>query len=254
MKQTQVCDLWTQVIETTPHIPDLKWWGKMLLYLLILLVSCYGVFWVFSWSVIHFIDLENEEKYLWGIFFEDESKLLDMSTLTYSLPEEKSYDIYILEEESENAFAMVWARLMITRGLLESIAYEEELLFIIGHEIHHLENRDALRNFVLHAPLSLSLSLLGFDAGLPLDQILQIFVHANSRAVERKADQGWIELLHELELNSECAIGFFERNGAESEKYFELFSTHPLSKERIEFIRSSKGSFEDKECTPFTYS
>lgn len=253
MNKVESLDLWQNQDEATPLKPDLWWALKMLSITLWAIAGCFVIFWWFSYALISFISLEDEEKYFWNIFVDDNTELLDFSRLEYSLPEWKDYEVYIMEEDTENAFAAIWARLFVTRWLLENVATEEELLFIIGHEISHLENRDALRSFLINAPLTLTMSLLWMDVWIPMQQISSLFINQNSREVERTADTWWVALLQELWLNTECAVWFFERNGTENEKYFEMFSTHPVSSERVEFIKNSAWELSGKECTEFTY-
>ncbi len=251
-KEIEKIELPINIHEALPLRPNLRWAMITLGYLIAAIVFCYVAFWIFAWSVLLIIDLEKEKKYLGPLFLDTSLEKLDMSRLQYRLPQSKDYDIYILEEEAENAFAMIGATLMITRWLLEAIQYEEELLFILGHEIEHLENRDALRWLLVHAPMTLGLAFLGFDSGIPISEIAQIFSNTQSRSLERSADAWGVELLHDLQLNTRCAIWFFERNQEDWEQYGVYFSTHPISSERIAFIEESAWEFWEKECTEFT--
>lgn len=239
-----------QVEEASPLKPDFKWGAIMLGIVWAIIISLYLFYSFFASLVISLVNIEAEQKYLWPIFATAFSgELLDMSEYKYSLPEDKSYDIYILDDDMENAFASVWGRLMVTQGLLDNVENQEELFFILGHEIEHLENRDPLRALLVHAPISVSLILLWFDAWLPVSKINNMFSNLKSRKAEHMADKWWIELLHRLGANTACAATFFERNGSDTEKYIELFSSHPVSQDRIDFITESAGDFQEKECT-----
>jgi predicted Zn-dependent protease len=96
--------------------------------------------------------------------------------------------VRIIEDDQENAFASLGAQLMITRGLLDAIETQEELFFILGHEMMHLENRDPMRALLVHAPLTMSLALLGFDGSIPLSKVNEYFIKLKSREAEHLAD------------------------------------------------------------------
>ncbi len=74
--------------------------------------------------------------------------------------EENPYELQlaILEEESPNAFAVPGGAIYVTRGLLDSVESENELAFVLGHEIGHFRNRDHLRGLGRGLIVSLALS------------------------------------------------------------------------------------------------
>ncbi len=240
-----------QVKEPTPWNPDFIWWLKMAGIFLGIIVCAYVSFYALSKIALHYIDIEKEKEYFWEIFLDNFSgSLLDESILHYPLPEEIRQDVYIVYEWESNAFATIGAKILVTDSLLDEVENQEELLFIIGHEMAHRENQDALRAFLVHAPFSVTMMLLGFDSTLPYSEISHLMVRYIDRNIESQADQWGIELLDSLWLNAECAIWFFERNMIPWEQFTKFISTHPISQERIDFIRESAWKNKDKPCTP----
>lgn len=70
-----------------------------------------------------------------------------------------------------------------------------------------------------------------------------------SRENESKADDAGIVFLTNLGLNPICATGFFERNKNGFEKYTKVFSSHPISEERIKKLLNTR-THPEKPCTP----
>lgn len=121
----------------------------------------YGIFLGFSRGAMLFFDIENEREYFGEFFLEDEEiSAFSGEILSYELPVEVRDDIYILQSEEVNAFATIGAKILITSEMLKTVQNQEELLFIIGHEMAHREKQDALRSFLVHAPFSLSMMML----------------------------------------------------------------------------------------------
>ncbi|TGK33421.1 peptidase M48 [Leptospira gomenensis] len=49
------------------------------------------------------------------------------------------YSVFIMEEESPNAFALPGGVIFVTRGLLSTLKSENELIAVLAHEIGHIE-------------------------------------------------------------------------------------------------------------------
>ena len=70
------------------------------------------------------------------------------------------YNIYLQDSQEANAFATLGGNIIVTSALLENIKNEEELIFILGHERAHIENRDVIQSFAQSMPIILTLQSL----------------------------------------------------------------------------------------------
>ncbi len=55
---------------------------------------------------------------------------------------------------------MIGGRITITDTLLSQAKNEEEILFILGHEMGHIQNRDVLRSLARSMPIKVTLEML----------------------------------------------------------------------------------------------
>jgi predicted Zn-dependent protease len=152
-----------------------------------------------------------------------------------------------------NAFATLWWNIILTTELLEELEYEEELLFIIWHEAEHIEKRHVLTWLLTNIPFKMTLVLLGFefDTSFISKKTTQFF----DKNLETKADQWGIDFLNEINLNLECALGFFSRESPSLfNSYFEFDSSHPITQNRIKHIQqAAEISANYQDCHTLVY-
>ena len=156
------------------------------------------------------------------------------------------FEVGILEEPSPNALALPGGRILVTRGLLAGACSENELAFVLGHELGHFRNRDHLRSLGRGLVTGLLTAALGAATGLggasPLDLARTFSDRGFGRSQEREADAFALELVQALYGHVGGADDFFERLAAESgagsgRTLARWLSTHPLSDDRIEAVR-----------------
>ena len=60
---------------------------------------------------------------------------------------EREYDfrLIVAEDDMPNALAVPGGLIIVTTGLLDEVGSENELSFVLGHELGHFQNRDHLR-------------------------------------------------------------------------------------------------------------
>jgi len=101
-----------------------------------------------------------------------------------------------------NALALPGGGVVVTAGLLELLETEEELAFVLGHELGHFRHRDHLRGMGRAAALQLALSMVstgtGIDPSAAIDIGLQALNSAHSREQEIAADVVGAEALSTL--------------------------------------------------------
>jgi len=73
--------------------------------------------------------------------------------------------VRIVELDAPNAFALPGGQLLVTSALLEQAGSENELAFVLGHELGHVAGRDPLRALGRGLLVSLALSALGGAEG-----------------------------------------------------------------------------------------
>jgi Zn-dependent protease with chaperone function len=150
----------------------------------------------------------------------------------------------IMEEESPNAFAVPGATIYLTRGLLDSVESENELAFVLGHELGHFRNRDHLRGLGRGLIVSLTLSaLVGGSAAESLPQVVTALTESGfAPEQERYADAFGIALVQAEYGHVAGADGFFKRlpDGTADigDEFASYLATHPVSEARIENLWS----------------
>ncbi len=234
-----------------PSRPDIWWLVRMSMIVIWTVMFAVWGSYIFSYTVLAHIDLETEKRYFWGMMIKEDMESLDLTTLqTPNLNDTLSgYTIYIEASNEENAFATLGGNIIITSALLEKIENEEELIFILAHELAHIEHRDVIRSFAQSMPIILTLQSLWIDTGDSITRVGSIITSYSSREKESSADDAGILFLESLGFNPLCATGFFERHKNGFETYIEVLSDHPVSQERIEKLQNS-WSNKDKACTP----
>ena len=146
----------------------------------------------------------------------------------------------VMEEPSPNAFAVPGGTIYVTRGLLDSVESENELAFVLGHEIGHFCNRDHLRGLGRGLVLSLTLSaLVGGSAAESIPQLVTTITETGfAREQERDADAFGIALVEAEYGHVAGADGFFKRlpdaKADLGDEFASYLATHPVSQARIE--------------------
>ncbi|MGB3292195.1 MAG: M48 family metallopeptidase [Phormidesmis sp.] len=148
--------------------------------------------------------------------------------------------VSILDTEVENAMVTAGSYLFVTDGLLQKVESENELAFVLAHELGHLQHRDplkALGRSLVWVTLS---SLLGLGQGG--DTIVRAANLADlsySRGQETAADDYALELIATHYQHTDHSLGFFQRVQAEEpdwgalSKVTEWQQSHPLTGDRI---------------------
>jgi len=149
------------------------------------------------------------------------------------------YPIYIriMETSEPNAFAVPGGAIYITRGILKKMESENELAFIIGHELGHFKHRDHLRGLGYRLIVGMLGILLGNDYGSVAQMTLGIGSAKHSQSVEFEADAFGLEMM-------QCAYGtvsgattLFEKMD-EGQEWRYFMATHPGFKARVKNMKA----------------
>ncbi|MDX1917649.1 MAG: M48 family metallopeptidase [Candidatus Caenarcaniphilales bacterium] len=164
-------------------------------------------------------------------------KLLDR--LKQSDPELKDLPLKIEVERGEtpNAFALPGGKIIVLGGLLKDMDSENELAFVLGHEIGHFKNRDHLRSLGRGLVFAIVAGLFSGDrySALAAGSTAEIAQTKYSQGQELAADHYGLMLLEKTYGHIGGAADFFDKQVKSDHhgkvEYF--FASHPHPKERI---------------------
>tara|TARA_Y100001970_G_scaffold262971_1_gene347885 strand:+ start:4774 stop:5637 length:864 start_codon:yes stop_codon:yes gene_type:complete len=174
---------------------------------------------------------------------------------------DREYDfrVAVVEAGSPNAFALPGGLIIVTTDLIRIAASENELAFVLGHELGHFHNRDHLKALGRGILFDLALASIGMGPG----SISGLFGNAGlltsrsfNRRQERTADRFGLELMYEQYGTVAGSLDFFRHDlGATgmSETIADFAGTHPGSATRIEELidfAGEKGWPLDGELLP----
>ena len=149
--------------------------------------------------------------------------------------------VAILTDESPNAFAAPGGAIILTSGLLEAARSENELAFVLGHEVGHFRGRDHLRALGrgLIVQVALQAVVMGSASTIP-SLVSNLAERSFGREQERDADAFGLTLVHAEYGHVAGADDFFERlPDAHADFGDDLgawFATHPVTEGRIEAL------------------
>ncbi|MCD5380614.1 M48 family metallopeptidase [Candidatus Gracilibacteria bacterium] len=237
------------VADAQPHKPDIKWAGTMLGIGVGFFAFSFLVFHLFANFIVANISLEKERQ-IFGKIFADEigtQKLSDYYTFSKKIPEFEKYNIFVSEDEQINAFAFPGGNILITTALIDSAEYEEEIFFVLAHEIGHVQLRHNLKALARNLPFKITLFFLGFDINLGITNLTDTALNTASRNAEEKADNIAVDIMKQNGLNPFCASSFFDEK---EDSLFEFMSTHPTNNSRIQNIKKAgTGKLDFSDCT-----
>jgi Zn-dependent protease with chaperone function len=152
----------------------------------------------------------------------------------------------VFEHETPNAFAFPGGFVAVTTGLLDSATSENELAFVLAHELGHFRNRDQLRGLGRGVAFGLLVGFLGIggsgSAASLAGLVGRITSAGFSREQESDADDFALSLVNAEYGHVAGATQFFERlpkpTGAVERGLEGYLSTHPLSAERVDAMRA----------------
>lgn len=159
---------------------------------------------------------------------------------------ENPYDLqlFIIDSEDPNAFALPGGAIGVTQGLLDSVDSENELAFVLAHELGHFNGRHHLRGISRSIAITMVLAAVtGGSSGTLLTQwVAEITQLGFAREHEREADRFGLEIVADEYRHVGGATHFFEKLGeihadAEASPMGAWLSTHPISPERVSAMK-----------------
>lgn len=150
----------------------------------------------------------------------------------------------ILNSREVNAISLPGGIIYVTRGMMTFIRSDDELAFVLGHEVGHVDRRHHVRMIERTFFFSVVIALLfGGDAtAAQVAEFARFLIDRGfSREFEFDADRTGVDLVHRARLNAAAGLGFMERlrtaQGRDPSEFELLFRTHPALPDRIVRVR-----------------
>jgi Zn-dependent protease with chaperone function len=153
------------------------------------------------------------------------------------------FKVHVREAPAVNALALPGGHVMVFTGLLEKVSSENELAFVLAHEMGHYAHRDHLRGVGRAVVLmTISAFLFGQDSSVSkvLAHALNITELSFSRKQETRADEFALETINCTYGHVAGAADFFKKisKGQDPGKFGHYFASHPENLRRISHIEN----------------
>lgn len=167
----------------------------------------------------------------------------------------------VVDEKMVNAFAMPGGNVVVFEGILKKMDKPEQLAALLSHEVSHVKERHTLKGMARSLAGSVVISVITGDVntvgGILIEQADNLNGLKFSRGLEKDADlkgleimyrnhlkpDGMVELMEHLQAEEDEMLGRDKKKKGDKEsesqadKILGYVSTHPLTKERIEYLK-----------------
>jgi len=149
--------------------------------------------------------------------------------------------VFVYTNEIANAVALPGGTVVVFSGLLENMTTENELAFVLSHELGHFYHRDHLRAMGRSVIfMALSALLLGSDSsvGNMLAQSVGVTEMGFSRAHETRADEFGVTAVNCLYGHMSGAVDFFKKmkHDEDPARFGQYVASHPETAKRIQHL------------------
>lgn len=221
----------------------------------ILLLGYFYVLPAFAESVAATIPISWEEEFgnaaygqMMGMETIDSSnsKLADEFFKEMGYKSDYNVSITVTKNNIVNAYALPGGKIVVYEGILRSMDSPDEFAALLSHEYSHVALRHSTKNIFRSLSSYMLMSLVIGDAGgiaavivQNADQLKQL---GYSRGLEEEADRNGLKLMKEKQIDPNGMENLLktlkeEEGGAEVDESMEFLSTHPLTKQRMEYIQ-----------------
>jgi Zn-dependent protease with chaperone function len=148
-----------------------------------------------------------------------------------------TFRVEIDDSEIANAMALPGGLIIVTQGLLDQVESENELAFVLGHELGHFKNRDHIRALGRGIVLAMFFAVVTDSdvAGIGI-KATDITLRGFSRRQETRADEFGLTVVNAEYGHVDQAWRLFERWDIDDNSFVDLvtyLSTHPDTSDRI---------------------
>jgi predicted Zn-dependent protease len=146
------------------------------------------------------------------------------------------YQYTVIKENEVNAYAVAGGKMLIHSKLIDFVDSEDELAFVIAHEMAHNE----LKHCIKKIQYSVRANQINPTLGEIVSQAYQIYDMPFSKDEEFAADELGVKLLKKAGYKKDGAIRFFEKLAVLEKKYGQdkrdalndFISSHPTAEKR----------------------
>ena len=181
----------------------------------------------------------------------DDDRLQYLGELLVSLREDTTgipLTVHLIESNVINAAALAGGHIFVTTGLLKAARSENELAFVLAHELGHVAARDSLKGLARAIPWAFLVTAVNISNGDLLSQskIVTLTGKLNelhySRKQESAADLYGLSAAMRRYGHGGHSLDFFKRlvekhGERDKSQVYEYFSSHPLDHNRIEALQ-----------------
>ncbi len=147
-----------------------------------------------------------------------------------------AFRVEIDDSNVANAMALPGGLIIVTQGLLDEVESENELAFVLGHELGHFRNRDHLRALGRGIVLALFFAVVtGNDvSGIGIN-LTDLTLRGFNRHQESDADEFGLNVVYAEYGHVDEAWRLFERwDETANDPLLPYLATHPSAEDRIE--------------------
>ena len=173
------------------------------------------------------------------------------------IPSSKQVAFLVVQKDEVNAYTDQNNNVVVYRGILPYLEQEDELAFIIAHELGHVEQCHVIRGALRSGILSVLTSFIGTAtktgnlSGVAGNMAYKKF----SRNDEFKADQRGIDFLVTAGYNPLASISVLYKIGS---NYMDIWADHPSTEKRItkdyQYIQTNYPQYIDKGFNSSSYN
>lgn len=147
---------------------------------------------------------------------------------------DRQYHVYILQADEINAFSTLGDYIYVTTPLMNFVDSDDELAFILGHELTHIINQHLVRKLKKMALENSVGEKLNMQQFMAIATNIKLMYAPFDQIDEYDADRGSLTLVKKAGYDESAFNQFFEKYGKmEQKKLFGRFtSTHPTSAHR----------------------
>lgn len=150
----------------------------------------------------------------------------------------------ILNQREVNAISLPGGFIYVTRGMLAFVNSDDELAFVLAHEVAHVNQRHHVSLLERYFFLSIVITLL-FGGDTTATQVANFVGFLLSRGFNRgfefEADRVGLTFAHRAGFRADAGLRFMERlraaEGRDPSQFEVLFRTHPGLQDRITRVR-----------------
>ncbi|MEC4686083.1 MAG: M48 family metallopeptidase [Nitrospirota bacterium] len=167
-----------------------------------------------------------------------------LDSLSSVQPENKGwqYRVHLVQDKRINTLALPGGHIVVYSGLLDEVESENELAFVLAHELGHFAHRDHLRGLGRRLVLlAMVAPVFGQDSSISKfmsNSLLDVEMRF-SQGQEKMADLWAVDLLNRKYGHAGGAVDFLDRIARKEKngRLAYLFSTHPYPLNRVKALQ-----------------